>query len=654
MTIASRMCKVFGVVAAACGLWLSAAAEVPAIVPQPAQLVQGQGEYVLPKLILVTHDGDAEAKKAAEFWAAELGNLVWRTPLVRQGDGGIHFTRQGAKAELGAEGYQLDATPDGVVIRAPAYAGLFYGGVTLRQLLPAQPAGTNLKWSVPAVSIEDRPQMVWRGLMLDSCRHFQPVEFVKKYLDLMALHKLNRLQWHLTEDQGWRIEIKKYPKLAQISSMRAQTVTSESWYGKNEFDGLPHGGYYTQEQIKELVAYAAARNITIMPEIEMPGHALAALAAYPELSCTGGPFKVMEKWGVSADVFCLGNDQTLQFLRDVLDEVTELFPSHYIHLGGDEAPVVRYRNCPKCQARMQALGIPKGKEVQLQGYLYREMSAHLAKKGRAIIGWDDITEGALVPGSAVMIWRHDREDVEAAKAGHDLVTAGGVLYLDSRQENEPSHPLTLQGYHGMQSIYQLNPVPAALRGTPAAERVLGAQCQLWTEFMYAPSMVEYLTYPRACALAEMTWSPAGRRDYQDFLSRMQVHGERLRLFPCRIGVIPAPRLAAGGWDRSSTPRDWTPREWTIKAGTLRDGQRQRTLSFAFESGEHGLDFRKLEVKAGGQTVLSVPDECFAGIQNRRNSHPFTLPADLPPDAPITIRAEIRGNGGTDSKGTIRL
>ena len=557
MTIVSRMCKVFGIAAAAFGLWLAAAAgaEVPAIVPQPAKLVQGQGEYVLPKLILVTHDGDAEAKKAAELWAAELGNLIWRTPVVRQGPGGIHFTREGAKAELGADGYQLDATADGVVIRATAYAGLFYGGVTLRQLLPAQPAGTNLKWSIPAVSIEDQPQMAWRGLMLDSCRHFQPVEFVKKYIDLMALHKLNRLQWHLTEDQGWRIEIKKYPKLAQISSMRAQTVTSESWYGKNEFDGLPHGGYYTQEQIRELVAYAAARNITIMPEIEMPGHALAALAAYPELSCRGGPFQVMEKWGVSDDVFCVGNDQTLAFLRDVLDEVTELFPSHYIHLGGDEAPVVRYKSCPKCQARMQALGIPKGKEVQLQGYLYREMSAHLAKKGRAIIGWDDITEGALVPGSAVMIWRHQNEDAEAAKAGHDLVMAAGVLYLDARQENEPAHPLTLQGYHGMKSIYELNPVLPALRGTPAAERALGAQCQLWTEFMYAPTMVEYLTYPRACALAEMTWSRPDRRNYQDFLVRMQVHGERLRLFPCRTGVIPAPRLTIGGWNKATTPRE---------------------------------------------------------------------------------------------------
>ena len=631
-----------------------AAAEPLAIVPQPAKLTAGQGEYVLPRLILVTHDGDEQAKKAAELWAAELQRLIWRTAIVRQGDGGIHFTRQGAKAELGQEGYMLTATATGVTIQADADAGLFYGGVTLRQLLPAQPAGTNLKWSIPAVAIEDKPQMAWRGLMLDSCRHFQPADFVKKYIDLMALHKLNRLQWHLTEDQGWRIEIKKYPKLTEIGSKRAQTVTSESWGGKNEFDGLPHEGFYTQAQIRELVAYAAARNITIMPEIEMPGHALAALAAYPEFSCTGGPFKVMEKWGVADDVFCLGNDQTLQFLRDVLDEVTELFPSHYIHLGGDEAPVVRYKTCPKCQARMQAVGIAKGREIELQRYLYREMSAHLAKKGRCIIGWDDITEGALVPGAAVMIWRHQGADAEAARAGHDLVMAAGVLYLDSRQENESAHPLTLQGYHSMQSIYQLDPVLPPLRGTPAAARVLGAQCQLWTEFMYDTAMVEYLTYPRACALAEMTWSQPDRRDYQNFLVRMQAHGERLRQFPCRIGVIPAPRFEVGGWNPADTPREWTAREWTAKAGDLRDGKRQRTLAFLFEKGEHGLDFRKLEVKAGGQVILAIPEECFAGGQNRRNTHAVTLPADLPPETPITICAEIRGSGGSDSKGAICL
>jgi hexosaminidase len=430
---------------------------------------------------------------------------------------------------LGEEGYHLTVERERVMIQAPAEAGIFYGMQTLRQLLPpgiyADTIQEDMHWKVPCLDITDYPRFAWRGMHLDVCRHFMPVEFVRKYIDLLAMHKMNRFHWHLTEDQGWRIEIMQYPELSRISAWRDETLVCHAREEPRKFDGKRHGGYYTQDEIREVVAYAKERYITIVPEIEMPGHSLAALAAYPELSCTGGPFKVGTTWGVYKDVYCAGNEKTFEFLENVLTEVMELFPGEYIHLGGDECPKDRWEQCPKCRQRIRSEGLRD--EHELQSYFIRRMEKFLNAHNRRIIGWDEILEGGLAPNATVMSWRGEEGGIAAARAGHDVVMApNSHTYFDYYQADPENEPLAIGGLLPIEKVYSYDPVPGEL-DRQQKSHILGVQAQLWTEYIPTPAQAEYMAYPRACALAEIAWTPLDRKDYERFTAALANHLKRL-------------------------------------------------------------------------------------------------------------------------------
>jgi hexosaminidase len=380
---------------------------------------------------------------------------------------------------------------------------------------------------VNAVSISDQPRFGWRGVHLDCCRHFMPLEFVFKLLDLMALHKLNTFHWHLTEDQGWRLEIKKYPKLTEVGAWRAQTIIGHGYQENPNFDGKPHGGFYTQDQARAVVKYAAALHITVVPEIELPGHAQAAIAAYPELGNTGTQLQVGERWGIIEHVFN-PEESTLKFLEDVFSEVLEIFPSTYIHVGGDECPKNEWKASAVAQARMQELGLHD--EEELQSYFIRRMDAFLTARGRKLIGWDEILEGGLSPNATVHSWRGEEGGIEAARQGHDVVMAPqSHVYFDHYQSADQSQePLAIGGFTPLEKVYGYEPIPAEL-SVQEAKHVLGSQAQMWTEYVPNSSHAEYMLFPRLCALCEVLWTPTNRKDFAGFWSRLPAHLERLHL-----------------------------------------------------------------------------------------------------------------------------
>jgi hexosaminidase len=407
---------------------------------------------------------------------------------------------------------------------------LFYAGQSFRQLLPVEifsSAQVEMVWRANAVSISDQPRFGWRGVHLDCCRHFMPLEFVFKLLDLMALHKLNTFHWHLTEDQGWRLEIKKYPKLTEVGAWRAQTIIGHGYQESPKFDGKPHGGFYTQDQARAVVEYAASLHITVVPEIELPGHAQAAIAAYPELGNTGAQLAVGERWGIIEHVYN-PNESTLEFLQDVLSEVLEIFPSTYIHVGGDECPKNEWKASLLAQARMQELGLHD--EEELQSYFIRRMDAFLTARGRKLIGWDEILEGGLSPNATVHSWRGEEGGIEAARQGHDVVMAPqSHVYFDHYQTaDQAREPLAIGGFSPLEKVYGYEPIPAEL-SSQEARHVLGSQAQMWTEYVPTSSHAEYMLFPRLCALAEVLWTPAKSKDYSDFSGRLLPHLERMRL-----------------------------------------------------------------------------------------------------------------------------
>lgn len=433
-------------------------------------------------------------------------------------------------ARLGDEGYTLSVDKQHVLIQSSGKPGLFYGLVTLQQLLPNDVyLGKKVQFTalkIPCVEIEDTPRFPWRGMHLDVCRHFMPKEFIKKYIDLLALHKMNVFHWHLTEDQGWRIEIKKYPKLTEIGGWRKETLVGHYSNKPARYDGQRHGGFYTQDEIREIVDYAAQRYVTIVPEIEMPGHSVAALAAYPEFSCTGGPFEVWTEWGVNPEVYCVGNDKTVEFLQDVLTEVLALFPSQYIHIGGDECPKQRWENCEKCFGRMKTEGLKDTHE--LQSWFVKQMDTFLSAHGRRMVGWDEILEGGLAPGATVMSWQGTKGGIAAAKAGQDVVMAPNThTYFDHYQAGPEGEPLAIGGFLPLEKVYGYEPVPAGLTPQQTAH-ILGAQGQVWTEYIPTPDQVEYMALPRMCALAEVVWTPDNLKDYDDFYQRLTAHVQRLK------------------------------------------------------------------------------------------------------------------------------
>lgn len=503
------------------------------VIPQPAKFELADGRFCLnaDTRILVasgTTKGRRIASQLTEIIQPATGfDLQIQTAdSRRQADNSILLTTDKAPARLGKEGYQLVVKADSILIRACKPAGLFYGVQTLRQLLPEkiecneQAGGT---WNVPCCSIEDVPRFGWRGMHFDVCRHFFGIEHVKKYIDFLAMHKMNVLHWHLTEDQGWRIEIKKYPKLNDISAWRQGT---DMHYWQRKGDRKKHGGIFTHEDVREVVAYAAERFITVVPEIEMPGHAQAAVAAYPELSCTGGPHKVWTGWGVSKNVFCAGNEKVFRFLCDVIDEVVELFPGKYIHIGGDECPKDRWKECPKCQKRIADEGLAD--EHELQSYFISRMAEYIASHNRKVIGWDEILEGGLAKGAAVMSWRGTAGGIKAAKMKHDVVmTPNPITYFDMKPEpfEDPGDLPGREGFTSLKTVYDLE----LTTGVPREFRkyVMGGQGCLWTEYVNNQAEVEYMLLPRLSALSEVVWSPQRKRDWKDFQKRLRSFKKRL-------------------------------------------------------------------------------------------------------------------------------
>ena len=503
------------------------------ITPAPLRADSRPGAFLIMRATrILVQEGRPEVMNVASYLRDMLGRptgyeLAVETAAAPAGPGSIALCLEDLAGRLGPEGYLLDVGPNGIEIRAAAPAGLFYGVQTLRQLLPpaaerpASMLGTG-SLRVPCASVEDRPRFSWRGGMLDCSRHFFPKEFVKRWIDILAMHKLNTFHWHLTDDQGWRIEIKKYPRLAEVGAWRVDRE-DKHWNAREpQQPGEPaaYGGFYTQDDIREIVAYAASRFVTIVPEIEMPGHAKAALTAYPQFSCTGGPFTVPPGgyWPIT-DVFCPGNDGTYEFLENILAEVVGLFPGPFVHIGGDEVNKAEWQRCPKCQARMKAEGLKD--ENELQSYFVRRVEQVLIAKGRRLLGWDEILEGGLAPQATVMSWRGTEGGIAAAKAGHDVVMSPtSHCYIDYYQGDPSQEPLAIGGFVPLRKVYSFEPVPDAL--TPAeATHVLGGQANLWTEYIGNGKYAEYMALPRLAALAEVVWSPKSARNWDDFAARLQ-------------------------------------------------------------------------------------------------------------------------------------
>lgn len=491
---------------------------LPAILPRPVSIQTSDHSFMMSDTFKIIAPADEDGKKISRFLYQALTSK--NLPASEKGKK-IITLRVVTYDSLVPEGFHhLSINESGVTIQSNTGAGLFYGVQSLLQLLP----GKEQKKEIQAVEITDYPRFPYRGLHLDVGRHFFPATFIKQYIDWLAFHKFNYFHWHLTEDQGWRMEIKKYPKLQEIAAYRKETLIGHA--GKTErFDGKRYGGYYTQDEIKDVIQYAADRYVTIIPEIEMPGHALAALAAYPSLGCTGGPYEVSTRWGVFPDVFCAGKEETFEFLQNVLDEVVALFPSRYVHIGGDECPKTQWKVCPACQKRIKEEGLKD--EHELQSYFIKRIEKYLNGKDRQIIGWDEILEGGLAPNASVMSWTGEEGGIAAAKQKHPVImTPGNWCYFDHYQDTTAAEPLAIGGFTSVKEVYGYEPLPASL-SPDEAKFILGAQGNVWTEYMESTDHVEYMVYPRACALAEVVWSPKSARDYSDFLVRMKIHLKQL-------------------------------------------------------------------------------------------------------------------------------
>ena len=538
------------------------------------------------------------------------------------------------------EGYVLTVDRKGIKATAPSEAGLFYARQTLNQLI--RPDGT-----VPFVKITDYPRFSWRGIHIDPCRHFLSVEEVKKEIDILSQYKINTMHWHLTDDQGWRIEIKKYPRLTEVGAWRS------------EFEGGTHGGFYTQDEIREVVAYAAERFVTIVPEIEMPGHAMAAIRSYPELSCTMEPVGNFANWGTSDLVYCPGKETMFEFMDDVIAEVAALFPSEYIHIGGDECPKTRWAKCPDCQARIRAEGLVKDDkftaEEKLQSYAVRRAEKILEKYGRKLIGWDEILEGGLSPNATVMSWRGEKGGIAAALEGHDVVMTPGSegMYFDHYQGDTRVEPVTIGHLTTLEKVYSYDPVPAALKENGKAHHVKGVQANLWSEYIYSDAKRDYMLFPRAFALAEIAWSPVEVRDFADFCARVDVACQKLD----KRGVtyhIPIPEQPFSSLDRvvftdraevsfkTTRPMKMV---YTLDGSEPTPASAEYTRPFIFT--ENALikiasvtSYGKLSpvrtvrvVKEDWMPAAKVDRETlYPGLRTRTAWGRFVLPSDVPSDA----------------------
>ncbi len=569
-------------------------------------------------------------------------DLIPRPDVLRLGEGTCAPPgppREVTDPTLAAEAYVLDVAATAVTVRAAGSAGFFRARTTLDQLGPPP-------W--PALHIEDAPRFAWRGLMLDASRHFQTVAEVKRLLDRMARYKLNVLHWHLTDGHGWRIEIKAYPKLTAVGGFREQPPVGR------------YGGFYTQEEIRDVVAYAAARHITVVPEIEMPGHSRAAVAAYPELGCpqAAQPVDYFFDFPCPAqrfpsmpgtDVLCVSREGTFTFLTNVLTEVMALFPSTFLHVGGDEVNFGSWNSCTNCPARRRELGLKDGPAQQ--SWFMQRIDHFLTGHGRRLVGWDEILEGGLASNATVMSWRGTAGGVAAARSGHDAVMSPGQpLYFDHGQSEHPSEPAHWPGTETLEEVYRYEPVPAEL--TPEqARHILGPQANLWTCFTHTERLLELQLFPRLLALAEVAWSPAGRRDWDSFTRRLPAHRRWLDGQGIAHWVEPAAPVALGGWSPADVGE--AERVVTWDATAAMDGAGDYTVEFDYQSGAHKLDLRRAALREDGREVAADEHAGFTGWRDERNRYHLNLPAHRP-GARYEVAAWVRSDGGTDSRGRVTL
>ncbi len=604
------------------------------LIPEPVKMEAGDGGFSLTKDTRILYEkGADELKTVGEYLARMLERATgfrmsvmetdWEKKGVKQS---IVLVLTKERPELGGEGYLLKVDPDSVFISARTKAGVFYGVQTVRQLLPPEIEGSERAARIiPCVTIEDYPRFSWRGFMIDCSRTFQRIEYLKRLIDLMALYKLNVFHLHLTDDQGWRIEIKKHPALTLKGSKFPLR------YGGR-------GGFYTQEEMRDLIRYAAARNVTLVPEIEMPGHCLAALSVYPNLSCTGGPFDIYPFFkgpGIQRNVYCAGNDGTFAFLEEVLEEVIDLFPSPYIHLGGDEVPKAKWKACPKCQARIEAEKLED--EAELQSWFIGRMARFIEGKGRKVIGWDEIMEGGLAEGAAVMSWRGVKPGNEALQAGHSVVfSPTSHCYLDYTHKVTP-----------LEKIYAFDPAGAG-PATDEAGRILGVQANMWTHIAVKEKDVDSQVFPRLIALAEAAWSPPARRNEEDFLRRMKRHLPRLEL----LGVnVFDPGVRLGRWNPGQVLESYTPMEWTVTGMLDRPGILE--VIFQYEGGAHRLGIEWVALIEDGREISRDTHYGMTGAKDENNVYQVRA-GKIRKGARYLIRASVRSEGGTDSSGSLWL
>ena len=504
-------------------------ADYAQVIPQPRSVNMQKGApFLLQSSTVITYTAGNDMQRNATFlsqWINELTGVKL----------GVQATKGKAKSVISlvidpkakdinnTEGYAINITNKGIVVRGKTAAGVFYGCQTLRKTMPAlKNADGTAVIEMPAVAITDEPRFEYRGMHLDCSRHFYKASFVKQYIDMIALHNMNRFHWHLTDDQGWRFAVDKYPKLATVASQRNGTMLGRC---PNVIDHTPYGGYYTDEEIKDIIKYAADRYITIIPEVDMPGHMMAVLAAYPELGCTGGPYETAMRWGIFEDILCAGNPKSYEFLEAVLDKVCDLFPSRYIHIGGDEAPRTRWEKCPKCQAIIAKEGIVAkdghSKEALLQGYLTRKVQAYLEAKGRRIIGWDELLGCDVDTTATIMSWRGSEPGAKGAKLGHDVImTPMPHCYFDFYQTKDiRNEPVAIGNFLDVAKVYAMQPVADGL-SPEAAKHIIGVQANVWTEYITCPEYVEYMILPRMAALAEVQWMPESQKNFDAFKKRI--------------------------------------------------------------------------------------------------------------------------------------
>jgi len=670
---------------------ISAAAQDVKIIPQPVEMFVSQATdqftITTKTTIIISPAADTNAvtffkSYVKRFYNINLKLVQGSAPQV-PANAIVVALNQTLVAEE-KDKYTLLVSKNSVSLSSSSNSGLFYGFQTLIQLLPLPTQSKTpqaIKLSIPQLTITDYPRFVYRGLHLDVGRHFMPVDFIKKYIDYIALHKMNYFHWHLTEDQGWRIEIKKYPELTKIGSIRNGTIIGR--YPGTGNDNTPHSGFYTQEQVKDIVKYAADRFITIVPEIEMPGHGSAAIAAYPNLSCfpneptsipinmistvsstklspmvsgTGSRKLVQETWGVFNDVFCAGKEETFKFLQDVIDEVVPLFPGKYIHVGGDECPKENWKRCPACQKRMQDIKLSD--EHELQSYFINRMEKYINSKGKTLIGWDEILEGGLAPNAIVMSWRGEAGGIEAAKQKHEVImTPGNPVYFDHTQSmNEDS--VTIGGYNPIEKVYTYEPIPAELK--PEEKKyVLGAQANLWTEYMKNPNKVEYMLFPRLAALSEVLWTPKEKKNWSDFETRLNTQFKRYDFwkanyskayFDIKASVIPSPDNKGVLWNLESKQPGAEIKYITHKAGIIAAPGFKEGKPYTSPIPVNGPMILAATVMSGGKVISNPVYQTF--VFSKSTGKKITLAhqasANYPGDGAFTLV-----NGAINEKGMAR-